>query len=53
MCVADARLRKGIYTPKGVRGVYTYTGSHSKTALFNFGDLAFLPFESVTYELCP
>ena len=37
-CVADARLRKGIYTPKGVRGVYTYTGSHSKTALVNLGD---------------
>ena len=31
ICVADARPRKGIYTPKGVRGVYTYTGSHSKT----------------------
>ena len=31
ICVADARLRKGVYTPKGVRGVYTYTGSHSKT----------------------
>ena len=25
ICVADARLRKGVYTPKGVRGVYTYT----------------------------
>ena len=34
MCVADARLRKGVYTPKGVRGVYTYTGSHSKTIVF-------------------
>ena len=34
ICVADARLRKGIYTPKGVRGVYTYTGSHSKTIVF-------------------
>ena len=32
--VADARLRKGVYTPKGVRGVYTYTGSHSKTIVF-------------------
>ena len=39
ICVADARLRKGIYTPKGVRGVYTYTGSHSKTALVHLGDL--------------
>ena len=29
MCVADARNRKGAYTPKGVRCVYTYTGSHS------------------------
>ena len=38
ICVADARLRKGVYTPKGVRGVYTYTGSHSKTALVDFGD---------------
>ena len=34
ICVADARLRKGVYTPKGVRGVYTYTGSHSKTIVF-------------------
>ena len=34
ICVADARLRKGIYTPKRVRGVYTYTGSHSKTIVF-------------------
>ena len=34
VCVADARLRKGVYTPKGVRGVYTYTGSHSKTVVF-------------------
>ena len=30
ICVADARLRKGVYTPKGIRGVYTYTGSHSR-----------------------
>ena len=42
ICVADARLRKGVYTPKGVRGVYMYTGSHSKTALFIFGDLAYM-----------
>ena len=34
ICVADARLRKGVYTPKGVRGVYTYTGSHSKTIVW-------------------
>ena len=34
ICVADARLRKGVYTPKGVRGVYTYTGSRSKTVAF-------------------
>ena len=34
ICVADARLRKGVYTPKGVRGAYTYTGSHSKTIVF-------------------
>ena len=35
ICVADARLRKGVYTPKGIRGVYTYTGSHSKTIVFD------------------
>ena len=34
ICVADARLRKGVYTPKGVRGAYTHTGSHSKTVVF-------------------
>ena len=34
ICVANVRLRKGIYTPKGVRGVYTYMGSHSKTTVF-------------------
>ena len=34
ICIADARLRKGVYTPKGVRGVYAYTGSHSKTVVF-------------------
>ena len=34
VCVADARLRKGVYTPKGVRGVHAYTGSHSKTIVF-------------------
>ena len=34
ICVADAQLRKGVYTPKGVRGVCTYTGSHSKIIVF-------------------
>ena len=34
ICVADARLRKGVYTPKGVRGVHAYTGSRSKTVAF-------------------
>ena len=38
ICVADARLRKGVYTPKGIRGAHAYTGSHSKTALVDFGD---------------
>ena len=47
ICVANARLRKGIYTPKGVRGAYTYTGSHSKTALVNFGNLCRSLFNSV------
>ena len=28
ICVADARLRKGVCTPKGIRGVYTYTAYH-------------------------
>ena len=32
--LADARPRKGVYTPKGVRATYTYTGSHSKTVVF-------------------
>ena len=32
--VADARLRGGVYTPKGMRAVYTYTGSHAKTIVF-------------------
>ena len=39
ICVADARLRKGVYTPKGVRGVYTYTRSHSKTIVFGLSTL--------------
>ena len=34
ICVADARLRKGVYTPKGIRGAYTYAGSHSRTIVF-------------------
>ena len=34
ICVANARLRKGVYTPKGIRGVHAYTGSHSKTIVF-------------------
>ena len=34
ICMADAQLRKDIYTPKRVRGVYTYTGSHSRTIVF-------------------
>ena len=52
ICVADARLRKGIYTPKGVRGVYTYTGSHSKTIVFGLltldGDGFFRRYDSFT-----
>ena len=39
ICVADARLRKGVYTPKG--------------ALFIFGDLEHLVFESELYGSCP
>ena len=34
ICVADTRLRKGVYTSKGVRGVYTYTESHSRIVVF-------------------
>ena len=34
ICMADARLRKGVCTPKGIRGVHAYTGSHSKTVVF-------------------
>ena len=33
ICVASARLRKDVYAPKGIRGVYTYTGSHPKTIM--------------------
>ena len=32
--IADARARRGVYTPKGERAVYTYTGSHAKTVVF-------------------
>ena len=32
--VADARPRKRVYTLKGKRTVYTYTGSHAKTVIF-------------------
>ena len=31
---ADARARRGVYTPKGERAVYTYTGSHARTVVF-------------------
>ncbi len=31
---ADARPRKGVYTPRGVRAAYTYTGTHSRTVVF-------------------
>ena len=31
---AEARLRKGVYTPRGVRAACTYTGTHSKTVVF-------------------
>ena len=57
ICVADARLRRGVYTPKEVRGVYTYTGSHSKTIVFGLitwtgrgssGDTAPLPGRSLS-----
>ena len=52
ICVADARLRKGIYTPKGIRGVYMYTGSHSKTIVFGLitldGEEFFQRYDSFT-----
>ena len=32
--VADARVHKSVYTLKGKRAVYTYTGSHAKTVVF-------------------
>ena len=34
IAVADARPRKRVYTLKGKRAVYTYTGSHAKTVIF-------------------
>ena len=34
IAVADARPRKRVYTLKGKRAVYTYTGSHAKTVVF-------------------
>ena len=34
---AEARLRKGVYTPRGVRAACTYTGTHSKTLPCGFG----------------
>ena len=32
--IADARLRKRVYTPKGKRATYTRTGSHARTVVF-------------------
>ena len=32
--IADARPRKGVYTPRGVRAVYTHTGTHSRAVVF-------------------
>ena len=32
--IADARSHKGVYTLKGERAVYTYTGTHAKTIVF-------------------
>ena len=34
IAVADTRPRKRVYTLKGKRAVYTYTGSHAKTVIF-------------------
>lgn len=31
---AETRLRKGVYTPRGVWTVHRYTGAHSKTVVF-------------------
>ena len=32
--IADTRIRKGVYTLKGKRAVYTYTGSRARTVVF-------------------
>ena len=32
--IADTRVRRGVYTIKGKRAVYTYTGSHARTVVF-------------------
>lgn len=32
--IADARACRGVYTLKGKRAVYTYTGSHTRTVVF-------------------
>lgn len=32
--IADTRTRRGVYTLKGKRAVYTYTGSHARTVVF-------------------
>ena len=32
--IADARVRRGVYTLKGKRAFYTYTGSHARTVIF-------------------
>ena len=31
---ADTRVRRGAYTLKGKRAIYTYTGSHARTVVF-------------------
>ena len=57
ICVADTRLRKSVYTPKGIRGVYTYTGSHSKTHVFGLitpdGEGFFQRYDSFTRKSLP
>ena len=32
--IADTRVRRGVYTLRGKRAVYTYTGSHARTVVF-------------------
>lgn len=34
IAIADSRARKGVYTQKRVRAVYTYTGNHRKTIVY-------------------